>query len=125
MGETLVSEPVEAVTLDELGNQLAAVVDAFELEYRTEGGYVLTGWPDTGDWLGRDPQYDRLQSVDGLARACYVYRDSTSGAEAAVYFDRVDGDIEHIELVGGEFYGEAIECVRETYGMDVTEDMVW
>src|SRR6056297_2839365 len=124
VGEMLVSEPVEGVTLAELAERLTAAVDTFDPGARVRNGHVLSGWPDTRRFLTADPEYDRLRSVDGIARACYVFHDSTMGSETAAYFERRDGDLEHVELIHREWYGEAVEYVRDTYGMDLEEDLL-
>lgn len=123
VNELLVSEPVAGVSLAELATRLTAAVD-MDPGATVEDGYVRSGWPDTGRFLEADPEYDRLKSVDGIARACYVFHHRTAMGELAVYFERRDGELEHIESFYTEFLGEAIENVRDTYGMDIDEDLL-
>jgi hypothetical protein len=46
------------------------------------------------------------------------------GTETAVYFERVDGDLEGIEMHTGKMYGGAVEHIREEYGMDIDEEWI-
>ncbi|AWB28464.1 hypothetical protein [Halococcoides cellulosivorans] len=112
-------EPRDGIQPTTLAEQFDGIGDA---TVRVRDGVVLISGPDY-EWYeqGHDDLIAAIEPTQQIDRACWVeYNDTTMDATLE-YFERIDGELTHVETYTAHGHARAYDYVCREYGFDIDE----